>query len=79
MRYSDSNTTYRDNESNCINCQKKQKEIAELKQALTELNHECSHAYRLHEDDIVRIEQLETPLSKAWMKNENHTNQNHSR
>ena len=61
-----------DGRMSCISCQRKEREILEL-------HDEYSYAYILHEDDIVRVEQLETALSKAPTKTENDTDQNRSK
>jgi predicted nucleic acid-binding Zn-ribbon protein len=58
------NKLHKDGNPNC-KCQEYKQRIQKLEQVLTEREEEISHLYRLHEDDLFRIEKLEEGLSRA--------------
>jgi hypothetical protein len=60
--------SHKGSESNCTNCHGNQTEIAKVKDALSELNYDCSDRYRSHEDDTFKIKELEITQFKLSTK-----------
>jgi hypothetical protein len=57
MTSADNSMLLEDTRRKCISCQRREREIIQLQD-------ECLYAYRLREDDTVRIAYLETALFK---------------